>query len=133
MRKMTTEIGGDDRDMVATFAASVEISEKVGDPLLMTREAAIESIMLAQNIPYSPKFRFTVENIPKIIHIGLKAAGEKVKLSEVQEWCFDMGFPQCQVIASEFIALITRPAPEEKVEGQEVGDGEPGEQHGRGT
>lgn len=125
MRKMAAEIGGEDRDMVATFAASVEIAEKVADPLMMTREAAIESVMLAQNIPYTPKFRFTVENIPQIICIGLKAAGEKVKLSDVQEWCFDMGFPTSQVIASEFIALITRPAPEKEAAEQDE-DGEPG-------
>jgi len=113
MRKLTYEICGEDRDLVATFAASVEIAEKVGDPLFITREAAVESIMLSQNMPYSPKWRFTVSNVPQVIHIGLKAAGESVKLSEVQEWAFEVGFPEAQRIAAEYIAMITRPKPEE--------------------
>lgn len=113
MRKLTFEICGEERDLVATFAASVEIAEKVGDPLFITREAAVESIMLSQNMPYSPKWRFTVSNVPQVIHIGLKAADEKVKLSEVQEWAFEVGFPEAQRIAAEYIALITRPKPEE--------------------
>lgn len=112
MRKMSIEMNGEERELVASFAASVEISEKVADPLLITREAAIESVMLSQNIGYSPKWRFTVQNVPQVIHIGLKAAGEKVKLSEVQEWCFDIGFPRAQGVAAEYIALISRPAPE---------------------
>lgn len=113
MRKLTFEICGEERDLVATFAASVEIAEKVGDPLFITREAAVESIMLSQNMPYSPKWRFTVSNVPQVIHIGLKAAGESVKLSEVQEWAFEVGFPEAQRIAAEYIAMITRPKPEE--------------------
>lgn len=112
MRKMTAEICGEERDLVASFAASVEINEKVADPLLITREAAIESVMLAQGIAYSPKWRFTVKNVPQIVHIGLKAAGDKVKLPDVQEWCFEVGFPQAQAVASEYIAMISRPAPE---------------------
>ena len=113
MRKLTSEICGEERDLVATFAASIEIAEKVGDPLLITREAAIETVMLGGGIPYSPKWRFTVSNVPQVIHIGLKAAGENVKLSEVQEWAFEVGFPEAQRIAAEYIALITRPKPEE--------------------
>jgi hypothetical protein len=125
MRKLTFEICGEDRDLVATFAASVEIAEKVGDPLFITREAAVETVMLGEGIPYSPKWRFTVSNVPQVIHIGLKAAGEKVKLSEVQEWAFETGFPDAQRIAAEYIALITRPAPEEST--GEAGDADTGE------
>lgn len=123
MRKMTREICGEERDLVASFAASVEINEKVADPLLITREAAIESVMLSQGVPYSPKWRFSVKNVPQILHIGLKAAGEKVKLSEVQEWCFEAGFPVAQAMASEYIALISRPAPEvESVSDEDASD-----------
>lgn len=123
MRDMTVSLGGVELTLAATFKASVEIAEKIADPLAIAREAALEA-MFAQGLQaYDPKWRFTVLNVPQIIHIGAKTAGDKRTLAEIQELVFAEGFPSAKAIALEYLALIVTPKAEE-VSGKEGGSGE---------
>jgi len=111
MRTMTIEHGGETYELAATFKASLEIADKVGDPLEMAREAALEAIMMQSRMPYTPKFKFTVRNVPQILHAGMKAAGSEMKLAEVEELVFDHGFVHARLWAADYIALIVEPKP----------------------
>lgn len=113
MRKYECKMGGEELVLVANFAASLEIANKVADPLKIAREASLEQMMMEKGIPYNPKWGFTVENIPEILHIGLKAADSKLSLSRVQELVFEVGFAAARDHAMEYLALIVGPAPEE--------------------
>lgn len=125
MREIVVELGGEELTLAATFKASVDLAERVGDPLLIAREAAIEAMMGANGVTYDPKWRFTVANVPQIIAIGLKAAGDKRKLEDVQELVFKAGFIEAKDAAVRYLAAIVSPKSEEIEEVK--GAGEPGE------
>lgn len=111
MRTMTIEHGGETYELAATFKASLEIADKVGDPLSIAREAVLEAIMMQTRMPYTPKFSFTVRNVPVILHAGLKAAGVDMKLAQVEELVFDHGFVHARLWAADYIALLVEPKP----------------------
>lgn len=113
MRELTTTLGGQELVLAATFKASVEIANTVGDPLTIMREAALESMFLDQGIPYEPKWRFTVTNVVQLIMIGLKAAESKMTLVEVQDLVFSAGFLAGKEVASDYLARIAGPQPKE--------------------
>jgi len=113
MREYTGELAGRELKLAANFKASVELAEKVGDPLMISREAFLEAMMVSNNLPYEPKWSFTIHNVPHIIHIGLKAAGDKTTLEEVQELVFEAGFFKGREVAEGYLALIVGPTPEE--------------------
>lgn len=123
MRELEVTLGGRELRLAATFKASLEIAEKVGDPLTIMREATLEAMFLGRGIPYEPKWRFTVENTPLILFIGLKAAGEKVKLEEIQELVFEGGFIEAKDAASEYLALLVGPKPEESLDEEGTNSG----------
>ena len=111
MRTMTIETGGETYELAATFKASLEIADKVADPLTIAREAALEAAMLKVRIPYQPKFTFTVRNVPVILHAGLKAAGSELKLADIEELVFEAGFVTSRLWAADYLALIVEPKP----------------------
>lgn len=111
MREMSIEHNGETMVLAATFAASIEIADKVDDPLSIAREAALEAAMLKVRMPYRPKFEFTVRNVPVILHIGLKAAGSDMTLKQVEEFVFEHGLVKARLWAADYIALIVEPKP----------------------
>lgn len=113
MREMTATLGGQQLVLAATFKASMEVANTVGDPLTIMREAALESMFLDQGIPYEPKWRFTVANVVQLIMIGLKAAGSTMKQDEVQDLIFEAGFLAGKEVAADYLARIAGPQPEE--------------------
>ena len=113
MREITATLGGEEITLAANFKASMEIAEKVADPLAIAREAALEAMFSQALQAYDPRFRFTVKNVPQILHIGMKAAGDKRTLEQVQEMVFDAGFPDARDIAIEYIATVVTPKSEE--------------------
>lgn len=122
MREIIVELGGEELTLAATFKASLEISERVGDPLMIVREAAIEAMMAKGGVTYEPKWRFTVANVPQIIWIGLKAAGDARKLEQVQELVFSAGFLDAKDVAARYLAGIVSPKSEE-LEASKEGEG----------
>lgn len=127
MRSITVEIGGLRLELAATFGAARDIAKAVADPLAIAREAALEAMMGQVGQVYHPKFAFTVENVPMIIHIGAKAAGEKVTLAEVQDAVFDAGLLIGKAVASDYLALIVTPRGEETHGDAGEGREQPGE------
>ena len=123
MRAFTFEHGGEEYTMAATFGASVDLAEKVGDPLFIAREAAVEAALGAV---YQPKFRFTIQNVPQIMAIGLKAGGHALPMSAVQAMVFDIGFREAMDIATRYVAMVITPKSEEVTE-VEASDAAPGE------
>lgn len=121
MRSMTAEIGDLRLELAATFGAAREIAKRVSDPIGIAREAALEAMLADVGQVYHPKFSFTVENVPVLIHIGAKAAGETVTLAEIEEAVFAAGLLVGKAVASEYLALIVTPRSQEAVaeEGKE--------------
>lgn len=121
MRELQGTLGGREITLAATFGASVKIAKEVGDPLMIAREANLEAMMINNGIPYTPKWNFTVENIPKLLLIGMRAAGATAKIEDAQELVFDAGFPAARDFCVEYLALIVGPQPEEEAD-EEGGD-----------
>ena len=116
MRTYTCTLADETLELTANFKASIEIAKEVCDPLLIAREAALEAMMISKSFPYNPRWTFTVENVPQLLHIGLKASGSKMTLEKVQELVFEVGFAAARDHAIEYLALIVGPKPEEIVE-----------------
>lgn len=115
MRTTSITLGGKTYELVANFAASIEIARKVHDPLEIVRQAALEQLLTARGMPYTPKWQFTVENVPLVIHIGLTANESDLTLAEVQDLCFEAGFVEAQTAAVEYITCIVGPSTEEEL------------------
>lgn len=125
MRKMTASLGGYELELAATFAAASDLSEKVGDPLAIAREAQIEAMLSGVGQVYHPKWQFTVKNVPTILHIGMKAAGSDMSLDKVQEMVVENGFMEAKAIALDYVAMIVTPKSQElDDEGGEKSSGE---------
>ena len=104
MRKLTfTAPSGDDIELAATFAASMEIAEKVADPMHMHRQAVATAALGPSN---QAKFAFTVANVAKIMHIGAKHAGSKMTLAEMNELAFEIGALNAQALVEQYILLF---------------------------
>lgn len=108
------------------FGAAREIAQKVGDPLAITREAALEQMMGQAGLVHNPKWVPTVENVPMILFIGAKHGGEGFpKLEAVQAAVFQHGFLEARTLALDFIAGLVTPTAREKLDGE--GKDTPGE------
>lgn len=123
MRELETELGGTPIKLKADFAAALSIAEKVGDPLMIAREAMLEALMLEQKLTYNPKWKFTVKNVPLIIYIGMERNASSTKIEDVQNLVFEGGFQQAREVALEYLALIIGPTPEQSLESTEESDG----------
>lgn len=123
MREFEAKFGDREVKLAATFKASLEIAQKVADPLFIMREAMLEVMLIDKQIPYEPKWRFTVENIPLILFIGARAAGEKVTPAEMEELVFEAGYVASREIASEYLAMIVGPRPENLPTGEGESEG----------
>ncbi len=130
MRKYTCTIAGENLEFTANFKASMEIAKEIGDPLMIAREAALEAMMISKSFPYNPRWSFTVENVPQILHIGLKESGSNMKLERLQELVFEDGFASSRDHAIEYLSLIVGPAPEETDDSAGVPEDSAGEKSG---
>lgn len=113
MRKMKASLGGHELELAATFGAASDLSEQVGDPLAIAREAQIEAMLTSVGQVYHPKWQFTVRNVPTILYIGIKAAGRDMSLEKVQEIVVENGFLEAKAIALDYIAMIVTPKSQE--------------------
>ena len=123
MRKVTAKLGEHEVELVASFGAASDLSDKVGDPLAIAREAQIEAMLANTGQVYHPKWQFTVKNVPTILHIGMKAAGSDWTLSKVQEIVAEMGFMEAKAVALDYVAMIVTPKSQE-VEAEKSGEGD---------
>lgn len=116
MDKMAVTIGGLDLELGLNFGAGRELMQKVGDPLNIVREMALENMMQQAGLVHTPKWMPTLENVPMILWIGAKHGGQKdLKLEAVQEAVFAHGLLESKVIAMDYIASLTTPTAREKL------------------
>lgn len=124
-RRMTATLAGEEVTLAATFDAASEIKRKVHDPIAIARDAATEQSLASQGIVYDARFKWDVDNVPLVIHIGMKAAGDKRDLKAVQEMVFDHGLIESSGLAVQFVTILVTPHSEEiGNEEEERGSGE---------
>ena len=105
-REMTLNLGGKDYNLVANWKASLDISQQVIDPLVMARDAAVALHFAENNIPYTSKFEFTMENTARILHCALRANGHDLSLDDVGEAVVADGVIEHVGNAEKFITLL---------------------------
>lgn len=124
-RRLIASLAGEEVTLAATFEASVEIMEKVADPLAIARDAAAEQALSQMGMVFDSKFKWTVKNLPIALHIGMKAAGDKRDLRAVQQMVFEHGFIEALTIAVQYVTMMVTPQTDEA--GEEKGEGGAGE------
>lgn len=112
MREVTVDLGGTSYTLAADFKAAWDVAETVADPLMMARELTSRA----------PKWQFTVRNIPQILWIGARRAGDKRSLEDWQRIVFDAGFVAGKDAALEYLVAIVGPGPKEPPEPVEDAD-----------
>lgn len=117
-REMTATLAGEEVTLAATFKAASSIATQVADPMAITREIALGAMMEASGVTYEPKWRYTIQNVPQIIHVGMKAAGDKRTLEQVQELVFDAGFYSARDVATNYLTLLVAPQSQEEMPGE---------------
>jgi hypothetical protein len=126
MRSVSVTLGGHDLDLGLSFAAAKDVEAKVCDPMAIMREAQLEAMMGNLGQIYQPKWVFTVSNIPIIIHIGMRAAGSKATLADVQEMVAEAGFIEAKDVAVVYLAAMVTPKSQEAKK-ETAKDATPGE------
>lgn len=113
-RTLETTLNGKDVTLAATFSAGMDIASKVADPLFIMNEARLEAMAHKVGLySHQPKFRFTMENVPQILHIGIKAAGGAMSLEDVQNAVFAEGVLEAQAKAETYLLMLVMPQSEE--------------------
>jgi hypothetical protein len=123
MRKLTETLAGRELTFAATFDASMEICDKIRDPMEIVQISATTQMMRAHQIDYTPEWAFDTVNIPIILHIGAKAAGEDISLKQMQELVFEHGFYNSMAVATDYVGIIIGPVAEDS--GEDSGEKEP--------
>ena len=103
MRDIVVKIGGADVSLRGTFGAAEEVMRHIGDPIALIKENHLASAIPA----YQPKLSLTVANIPVVLWIGAKSAGDKRSLDEWKAVVFDAGYIECMEPAMAYILHIT--------------------------
>lgn len=106
MRTMTADFGGLRFELAANFGVAREIGDKVGDLLSIHREAVIEAAMMQNGTPYHPRFQLTLKNVPVILHMGAKAAGETVTMAQIENAMFEAGLHVGKQVALDYLTLF---------------------------
>jgi hypothetical protein len=117
-------LAGEDVQLSATFAEAEAIKDRIGDPIAIAREAALESMMGASGQVYEPRWRFTVLNVPEILHIGMRAAGDPRSLADVKDLVFGAGYIAAKTAAVEYLGLLIGPQSDTAPDGKDGGAGE---------
>lgn len=123
-RHLHVTLGGREMTLAATWGAGEEISEKHGDPLEIARQAMLEHALNSQGMGYDPSFKFTVKNVPGILHIAQKAGGGELTLEQVKEAVFEAGLIEAKAVAVNYIGFLCNPKSEEIDQDGDKGDSE---------
>lgn len=111
-REMTIRLGGRHITLLANYGAAEACTKEIGDPLFIAREFMLdEHALKTGRIGHVPLFQFTAENIPRMLHIGTKAAGSAMTLGELQALAFRDGFYASRYQAIRYLNLLVQPAP----------------------
>jgi hypothetical protein len=105
-RTVTVKLNGSEWHMPASYRASREVAEVVGDPVQMAVKSANGTLA------------WTQEDIISIIYIGMKHAGCGLSRDDVGEAIVDSGTIEMAQVAGEYIATMVAGAPERPVQQQ---------------
>lgn len=112
MRNYTVTLAGRDIPLGITWGASMELAEKVADPLVITSEAQTRFIAGQAGLR-APKgeFQWTGKSVADILYIGHKhsAAEEKLTVDELHELIFDAGLDNAHAAALQYIGNMMNP------------------------
>lgn len=112
MRSFRFEHAGVEYQLAATFDAAAEIAETVADPLMIAREAHVSAAMAQNGLVHYPRFSFTIDNVPRVLAAGLRAAGNAKDIGAVRQIVFEMGFIEAQALADRYLAMLVTPQSE---------------------
>lgn len=115
MESFDVTLGGLSLSLALHFGAAKDLSQKVGDILMITNEAMLETMLAKHKMVHSPKWVPTVENIPLIFWIGAKNCGSTVKISDVENAVFLHGFIEAKELALQYLACLATPTAREKL------------------
>lgn len=107
-RTVPFQVNGTAYNMPATYKASKEIAEKVGDPLRMAVDSA------------AGKLAWTQENVIDVLHIGVMHAGCSLPRDEVAEYVLAQGLVQSANVAANYIAALVDGGPERPIKGPDA-------------
>jgi len=110
---MEAKLGDTALTLVANWKTSLEVAERVGDPMMIAREAVKEAVLLEKGLPFRPDFVLTTENVAEIIHIGVNAGDTEMSLDRIGELIFDAGIFAGKEIATDYLAMIIGPQSKE--------------------
>jgi hypothetical protein len=125
-RSIEVTLGDASLTLVADWRASLDIAERVGDPMMIAREAVKEAVFIEKGLPFRPDFALTIENVAQIIYIGAKSGGSALTLDAVGGLMFDAGLFAAKDIATSYLALIIGPKSEELSDNRASEDKAPG-------
>jgi hypothetical protein len=108
------QVNGTTYNMPATYKASKEIAQKVGDPLRM----AIDSS--------TGKLSWTQEDVINVLYIGVSHAGCGLPRDEVAEYVMADGLLPSMAVAAEYIAVLVDGGPERPIKGTNSKKSRPG-------
>ena len=89
--------GADEYELKATWSASLEFDEKIGDPLQLATAASMRGEQV-----------FTSRTVVRAVWIGLKAGGQKFTESEVGELCQQCGMVNALSVANSYLIDLVR-------------------------
>lgn len=107
---LTVRFGPDEYELKASWAASQEFDQKIGDPLQM-----------AMKMHASGEHVFTAKTAVRAIWIGMKHAGGKLTESEIGELCHKGGMVNYLAVANGFLISLVSGGPEESDGDEEDG------------
>ncbi len=88
---VSVRFGADEYQLKTTWESSIELAEKVGDPLQM-------AFSIKNGVQV-----FNTDKMVRTIWIGLKAAGEKLSFTEVGTLCHEYGLVDYMVVAGDYV------------------------------
>ena len=107
MRSMMLKLGGKEYELVASWKASMAIEERILDPLEIARDAMLSAKFDEHNIPYEPKFVFSMKNTAMILYCALRSSGhDQFELDDVGEAMVQDGIVEHVANADQFLSLI---------------------------
>lgn len=112
-RTVTVTLRGTEWHMPASYRASKEIAEVVGDPLGMAEK-------ITKHFGLKPSERsvlFTLDEMVSIVYIGCKAAGCGLNKDQVGDAIVDAGAADYISIVADYILAICLGGPEKPVQG----------------
>lgn len=102
-KTMKVELGGKKIVLALNFNALEEISNEVCDAFEIVREEMTQAMLLQAGVPYEPKFKFTVGNVPEILYIAHKNADGEMSRDELRELSITGGMMDAKAAVVEYL------------------------------